>query len=148
MQLSFKVIVLSLTFFASQVSSAETVMVCDAAENQKRYYKLVKPFFGKPNVEQKIEGQWKDWCREGCKNLEIYDSGAKLLQQFDRSWDRDYPSNGIVAKQKYLLLAHYWLDFEFGTRRKKVSLFTNDIPMKELTNYAHRKDETYSCVVQ
>ena len=69
--------------FASQAVAGETVMVCDAKNNVSRYYKLVKPLFGSPNVKQKIDSRWVDWCEKpDCSNLEIYDSGARQEQEF------------------------------------------------------------------
>ena len=149
MKFILRSMLLGFIFCASQVSSAEIKMVCDRSEaGKKNYYKLLKPFFGKPNVKQKIEGQWKDWCRKDSAACEIYDSGAMQLYQREVSWEKDYPNSGIAANQSYLQLTQYWIDFEFGTRRKKLSLFTNDIPMKEITKYPYNEDTIFSCEIK
>ena len=136
--------------FASQAVAGETVMVCDAKNNESRYYKLVKPLFGSSNVKQKIDSRWKDWCRKPkCRNLEIYDSGARQEQEFFFSWDESYPKQEVVKNQEYYIERTYLLDFEFGKRIVDLKVYTNKSKTRELRLATVRQDnKEYSCEIQ
>ena len=47
----------------TQVSAAETVMMCDGHQGDKNYYKLVNPLWGDRKMLSKNKGQWEDWCK-------------------------------------------------------------------------------------
>ena len=136
--------------FASKAVAGETVMVCDAKNYESRYYKLVKPLFGSSNVKQKINSRWVDWCEKPeCRNLEIYDSGARQEQVIFLSWDKSYPKEEIVKNQEYYIERTYLLDFEFGKRTADVKVYTNKSKTRELRLAEIRQDDKeYSCEIQ
>ena len=136
------------TIFATHVGAAETVMVCNADNYEKRYYKLITPIFGDSSVDQKIDGKWVNWCTTNCKKLEVYKSGAMQLTQRMKQYEKSYPDQEIVANQKYFVEIQYWLDFEFATRRTKVSVYKDKTKREELTKHSSRGEDTYSCEVQ
>jgi hypothetical protein len=55
----------------SQAWADEVIMICDAYNYEKRYYKLVKPVFGDNTIKQKIDGKWVNLCRETCLEIEV-----------------------------------------------------------------------------
>ena len=138
-------IVALLLTVAAQAGAAEVVMVCDADNYEKRYYKLVKPVFGDNTVKQKIDGQWVNWCKKYCKEIEVYASGAMQVHGREVSWDKDYPKEEIQANRKYYRKIIYWLDFEFGQRKVQARLFKDKGKRQELKKYA--SSNTYNCKI-
>ena len=67
--------------FATQVSAADTVMICNWWNSEKYYYKLEAPFFGEKTVKRREDGKWVNWCREGCVEFEVYETGAMLRHE-------------------------------------------------------------------
>ena len=126
--------------FATQAVAGETLMACNAVtqvDPEKRYYKLVKPLFGEPSVQQKVKGKWVNWCRprptveiKPCE-LEIYDSAAKLTAYF------------LPDATSFRAVHEYLIDFEFGTRTNIIKRFKSD---KEFTGM--QRTWKYSCEIQ
>ena len=132
---------------ATQAGAAEVVMVCDAGDYEKRYYKLVKPVFGDNTVQQKLDGEWVNWCNKYCEEIEVYASGAKQVTGREISWDKDYPKEEIQANRKYYRETVYWIDFEFGQRKVQNRLFKDTGKRQELKKWGHNSAKTYNCKI-
>ena len=140
--------IIALLLTIATQAGAEVVMVCDAANNEKRYYKLVQPLFGDNTVEQKLDGQWINWCKANCKDFEVYASSAKQSNGDTRSWPTSDPNQEIEASRKYYLEDTYLLDFEFGWREVQSRLFTDSWHSKELKKWRYRGTKTYDCKIK
>ena len=116
-----------LMMIGSQVSAAETVMVCDAEAGQKEYLKLVDPFWGKSQILFRRDGQWQDWCKiapsKAQCDVEIYQSGAKLVWRAEAKHDKDYGIKGRMKGDPLLITRTYVLDFEFQSRHQLTESF-------------------------
>ena len=135
---------------AMQANAAETVMVCNAEYNSKRYYKLITPFlFGDDRVERKESGQWIDWC-EGlnCLFEEVYDSGARFVVQDKLKSERNEPEYGIKKNESYYRLSYYTIDFEFGTRELHRRYFKADKRTEFVRQTALRNPITFECEIE
>lgn len=114
------ILIAFLMMIGSQVSAAETVMVCDAAAGQKEHLKLVDPFWGKSQILVRRNGQWQDWCKiapsKAQCDVEIYQSGAKLVWKALAKHDKDYGIKGRMKGDPLLVARTYVLDFEFQSR--------------------------------
>ena len=135
--------------------SANIIMVCDAHENKKRYYKLVQSFSGNNTVEQKVDGQWLDWfdsVNMGKFFLvkgEVYESGASMELGSYEKWDEDYPEEEVVAGVEYYFETIYILDFEFGIRKFSINVYKDKTKAKELKNHnARNYSRDFSCEIQ
>ena len=142
--------------FATQSMSGETVMVCDADNNESRYYKLVKPLFGPSKVKQKVDSRWKDWCRKNPNwpeyscNLEIYSSGAKLTgYDFvinDKTIFKETDiSVGLKMGDKLTEETTILIDFEFGKRSVSEKYYINE-KISDIKTW--RVDKEYSCEIK
>jgi len=132
----------------SQSFAAEQIMVCKADDGKPRYYKLVTPFFGKAKVEQKVDGNWKDWCDgDGLWSLNIYETAARCSRKKTFTSDQGRPEYGVEkgmqVSREYSLL----IDFEFFTRILDRSLFVNKgNGFVEITNWHLRRiSKTFTC---
>ena len=132
---------------ATQAGAAEVVMVCDADNYEKRYYKLVKPVFGDNTVKQKIDGKWVNLCRETCLEIEVYDSGARMVRGSWQSKDKSEPDREIEANRKYYIETIHLLDFEFGRREIKGGVYTAKNKLKELKKAKIQGLGTYNCKI-
>lgn len=139
---------------AAQVS-ADIIMVCDAYDNEKRYYKLKQSFLGNNIVEQKKDGKWVDWHKVKEEPFffvsgDVYESGATMVVANWRIWPFDYPNDGIVAGKAYYVEQTYILDFEFGIRKVKVNVYEDEKKVKELKNSRLKRlySDEYTCEIQ
>ena len=106
---------------ATQAVAVETIMVCDARGDETRYYKYVSPFFGRPSVEQKIDGQWDDWCRpfDGYKKpceLEVSNNKSKITEYYEVYATKNVPSLGLVQGDKIQKIETLVIDFKVAKR--------------------------------
>ena len=132
---------------ATQVGAGETIMICDAQNSEKRYYKLNSPLLGKKSVEQKIDGKWVNWCKEYCEKIEVYDTGAMQVTVWPRIFDQDYPDWEVIAGREYYQENTYWIDFEFGTRKLQAKLFLDKARFLEKKK-VNWQASTYNCEIQ
>lgn len=130
------IIVIFTILLGSHLDARETLMVCDAGNDSKRYYKLIDPWFGENEIRQKIDGQWSDWCRQpNCTKLEVYESGATIVH--GSNWQTE-------ANKDHYREIQVWLDFEFLTRRVEYRLYDDDTKTKQLW-YKKDGNKTYNC---
>lgn len=136
-------------------ASADIIMVCDAYDNEKRYYKLKQSFLGNNIVEQKKDGKWVDWHKDKEEPAflvsgDVYDSGATMVSAFYQTWDKDYTADGVVAGKEYYIETSYILDFEFGIRKVEVNVYENNSKAQELKNHNYNKtySDEYTCEIQ
>jgi hypothetical protein len=140
----------------THVSAAETIMICDADEGEKQYYKHIKPLVGELTVKQKLYGKWTEWP-VGSENdyqppkVDIYNSGAMAVMYASRKLDNN--SNEVLGLPKSTPLRKITtltLDFEFGVRTYETSLsylnsggnYTTNQKLKEYQN-----KNKYSCEI-
>ena len=132
---------------ATQAVAVETTMVCDARGDETRYYKYVSPFFGRPSVEQKKDGQWGDWCRpfhdykKPCE-LEVSDNKSKITEYYEVHATKNVPSLGLVQGDKIQKIETLVIDFKVAKR-----IFTQRyFKQKSGDEIAEwRESERYSC---
>tara|TARA_B110000211_G_scaffold98124_1_gene114315 strand:+ start:259 stop:687 length:429 start_codon:yes stop_codon:yes gene_type:complete len=97
----------------TQVSAAETVMVCDAQKDSKLFFKLRDPLIGKSQVLVRAAGQWVIWEKlDETRKSFVYDTGAKLVDTFDG--------------KKVSAIRTTVLDFEFGTHQSITRMIRRD----------------------
>lgn len=130
-----------------QLVAGETIMVRDAAINEKRIYKSKSSILGKKLVEQKVAGEWVNWCKKDCEKIEVYDSGAMQVQVITTSWP-SIPKQGIIVGSEYYHEATIWIDFEFGTRKVQSKLFSDKSRLMENKKIDWRGTSTYKCEIQ
>ena len=88
----------------TQVNAAETVMMCDAQQGEKFYFKLHDPLIGKSQLLVRASGQWVVWVEmDKTRKSFVYASGAKLIDTFENK-------EMSVMRTKVL-------DFEFGSHQ-------------------------------
>ena len=149
----YLILTLSLILGATSVS-ADIIMICDAHENAKRYYKLVQSFSGNNGVEQKFDGQWVNWFSKPTRESEVvefaaYKKGAMLVIGRYEKWDKDYPEEEVVAGVEYYIETTYILDFEFGLRKEKWRVYGDKTKAKELKNHnARTYSKEFSCEIR
>ena len=134
--------------FATQAGADDVVMICNAADYEKRYYKLVKPIFGDNTVQQKVDGQWVNWCEKNCVEIEVYASGARKVSGFWSSRNKSYPDEEVEANRKYYIEIKSWLDFEFGQYERKGRVYTGEAKRKELKKAKIQGLGTYKCKIR
>ena len=141
------VLIALLMTIGSQVSAAETVMVCGAENRETRYYKLVSPFFGKAKVEQKRDGKWVDWCHGENRTVTVYETAARCEFKNTQASNSDYPEYGIEKGQQVTRNSVLLIDFEFATRIHDDRLFGNNgTSLVEIINWEHRRTAIrYAC---
>ena len=113
---------------STQVNAAETVMVCDADEGEKIYYKHIKPLVGEFSVKQKLHGKWSEWPERGDDDYQppkvnIYNSGAMAVMYASRKLDNS--SSDFLGMPKNMPLRKVTtitIDFEFGFRTYETAL--------------------------
>ena len=134
---------------ATQAVAVETKIVCDAREDETRYYKYVNPFFGRPSVEQKKDGQWGDWCRpfDGYKKpceLEVSGNKSKITEYYEVYATKNVPSLGLVQGDKIQKIETLVIDFKVAKRFFEQKYFkqkTGD----EIVDW--RESEVFACKV-
>ncbi|MDB0044595.1 hypothetical protein N9F03_04715 [Planktomarina temperata] len=131
----------------SQSFAAEQIMVCKAGNGKPRYYKLVTPFFGKAKVEQKVDGNWLDWCDDEYDTLNIYETAARCNYKKTITSTQDRPEYGIEKGMQLSREHSLLIDFEFFTRILDESLFVNKgNGFVEITNWHLRRiSKTFTC---
>ena len=141
------VLIALLMTIGSQVSAAETVMVCGAENRGTRYYKLVSPFFGKAKVEQKRDGKWVDWCHGENRTVTVYETAARCNYKRTVTSSQYRPEYGIEKGMQLSRESSILIDFEFVTRIRDQSLFVNKgNGLVEVTNWPHRRiSKTFTC---
>ena len=132
---------------ATQAVAVETIMVCDARGDETRYYKYVSPFFGRPSVEQKIDGQWGDWCRpfDGYKKpceLEVSNNKSKITEYYEVYATKNVPSLGLVQGDKIQKIETLVIDFKVVKRIFEQRYFKQKSG-DEIVDW--RESEEYSC---
>lgn len=150
------ILTLSLILGLATSVSADIKMICDAANNEKRYYKLVQSFSGTSTVEQKLEAQWVNWFNKPYREyrlvkFELYDDdGAMMVLGTDKKWDGFIPSSWeIVAGKEYYVESSYFLDFEFGVRTVKWRVYEDETRAKEIEKHGWRDwSREFSCEIQ
>ena len=137
--------------FASQAVAGETVMVCDAKDYEKKYYKIVKPLLGASSVKEKVDGKWVDWCAKmkpsdvkTC-NIEIYDSAAKRTEFASKAMVKSDMSVGLGFGDILSGTGVTLIDFEFGKKSVLIKYYV-DKTGKEIMSW--REDKEYSCEIQ
>ena len=122
-----------LIVIGSQVSAAETVMVCDAQNDSKLYFKLRDPLIGKSQVLVRAAGQWVIWEElDETRRSFVYDTGAKLVDTFD--------SKKLSATRTTVL------DFEFGTHQSTTRIIKRDDDGETVSDGAGTLD--FTCEIQ
>ena len=134
---------------ATQAVAVETTMVCDARGDEKRNYKYVSPFFGRPSVEQKIDGQWGEWCRPfvGYKKpceLEVSDNKSKITEYYEVYAIKDVPLLDLVKDDKIIRIETLVIDFRVAKRVFEQRYFKqkNGIEIEDWHNA-----EEYACEI-
>ena len=136
-----------LMVIATQAVAVETTMVCDARGDETRHYKYVSPFFGRPSVEQKIDGQWGDWCRpfDGYKKpceLEVSNNKSKITEYYEVYATKNVPSLGLVQGDKIQKIETLVIDFKVLKRIFEQRYFKQKSG-DEIVGW--RESEEYSC---
>ena len=132
---------------STQAVAVETAMVCDARGGETRYYKYVSPFFGRPSVEQKIDGQWGDWCRpfDGYKKpceLEVSNNKSKIIEYYEVYATKNVPSLDLVKGDKIQKIETLVIDFKVAKRIFEQRYFKQKTG-GEIEDW--RDGEEYSC---
>ena len=134
--------------FSTQLSDDNITMVCDAGDDEKRYFKYVDPWLGRSSVEQKVNGVWKDWCRP-TKNsvceVKIHESAASLqTTQTGKTSKFVSVADGLKKGDKVIYYSVIDIDFEFVTRTV-FNFYVNLVGKEVLNDYA--VDTTYTCEI-
>lgn len=144
------IIIALLITTGTQAVAVETKMVCDSREGDNRYYKHVSPFFGRPSVQQKINGQWGDWCRpfdgyiKPCE-FEIFNNKAEITEYFEVQAIKNIPSLGLVLGDKILKIKTLVIDFKAAKRISK-QIYFKQSNGSEIVDW--RDGVEYSCEIQ
>jgi hypothetical protein len=140
----------------TQVNAAETVMVCDAQQGEKRYYKHIKPLVGEFRVKQKLHGKWSEWPERGDDDykppkVNIYDSGAMAVMYASRKLENsDNDVLGVPKNTPLRGVRTATLDFEFGFRTIQTSFSYLDSSGNYTSNQTLKdfeKSKKYSCEI-